>query len=129
MIAATGFGTLGTLWGLAVGVKLLGFEPSFVLGVLFRAWIAGLVALIATQELGALAGWIRRVLGSTFRTWLFFLAVYFSILLSGYPELLDFRTLGWFLPALMGLGGYTALPFGPYQDWRVAQRQRRARRG
>lgn len=128
MIAALGIGTFGLLWGLAVGVKLLGFEPLFVLGVLFRAWVAGLVALIATQELGVFSGWVRRILGSTFRTWLFFLAVYFLILLPGYPELLSLRTLGWFLPALMGLGGYTALPFGPYQDWRVAQRQRRARR-
>ncbi len=129
MIAATGFGTLGLLWGLAVGVKLLGLGALFVLGLLGRAWLAGIVALVLTQELGALSGWIRRILGSTLRTWLFFLAVYFSILLPGYPELQDLRTLGWFLPALMGLGGYTALPFGLYQDWRVAQRQRRARRG
>ncbi len=121
-------GFLGLGAAALIGTRFLGLGFAQLLGAVVAVWLAGVLALVLVQEGMARPGLRRRFLGSSVRTWAFFLAVYFGTIFGLSPVLRD-RAVFWplFVPLVL-VNGFSILVFGPYQDWRVAQAQRRARR-
>ena len=111
---ACGFaGSISAWW---LGTQVLALTDWNSLLCVLASNGAGMAALLLTLQ-SERRPWIRRhVLTRSWRTWTFFLSIYFGGMLLIAPPLREPRILAWLAIPLMASTGFTILIFGPIQD-------------
>ncbi len=115
---------LGISLTLVLSTMKLGL--SFTDGVvcIVGSIVAGLLALLLYTAAGRNPWTRRHIVGGALRTWIFFLAAYFGLMLAFAAPLRETVNFEWLIIPVILATGLTIMIFGPIQDWLVSKPRR-----
>lgn len=126
-MAAGILAVIATLISFAIGMKVLGWQPSQVLCAIGASNAAAWCCLPLTL-VGERVSWFKRYLiPDTVRTWGFFAAVYLGLLLGFDRDIREPRAFCWMILPVIFTTGYMIFVYGPIHDFFVRRAQTRAR--
>ena len=110
-----------------ISSRVLGWTTSQFMWAVVASNIGAWCCLPTTLVLERVRWFKRLVIPGWARTWLFFVAVYFGVLLGLVPEMRDLRAFKWMSLPLIYTSGFTIIVYGPVHDFFVRRSQRRGR--